>query len=284
MASRRGSGEWASGSPPDPAEVEVLIPTAGRVAELATTLAGLAAQDDPPFGVIVSDQSEEEVSRDPAVAAMLRVLDAQGRAVRVLRHLPRRGMAEHRHFLLDESTAPAVLFLDDDVWLEPGALARLHDALVSLRTGFVGMAVQGLSHLGDERPVEQRMFEPWTGPVLPETVRRDSDAFGRWPLHNAANLTHIAGRLRLVAGRWLPYKVAWVGGCVMFRREALVAAGGFGFWRDLPEEHAGEDVLAQWRVMEREGGAGIVPSGAVHLESPTTIPHRPVDAFDVASG
>jgi hypothetical protein len=34
-------------------------------------------------------------------------------------------------------------------------------------------------------------------------------------------------------------------------------------------------------VMERFGGAGIVPSGAVHLEAPTTIPVRDVDAFDV---
>jgi hypothetical protein len=33
--------------------------------------------------------------------------------------------------------------------------------------------------------------------------------------------------------------------------------------------------------MEREGGAGLLPSGAVHLEAPTTIPLRLVDAPDV---
>lgn len=33
--------------------------------------------------------------------------------------------------------------------------------------------------------------------------------------------------------------------------------------------------------MERFGGAGILPSGAVHLEAPTTVPVRDVDAFDV---
>ena len=30
--------------------------------------------------------------------------------------------------------------------------------------------------------------------------------------------------------------------------------------------------------MERFGGAGILPSGAVHLEAPTTIPHREYEA------
>ena len=53
---------------------------------------------------------------------------------------------------------------------------------------------------------------------------------------------------------------------------------GFEFWRDLPDVHVGEDVLAEWRVMERYGGAGILPSGAVHLELPTTLPDREVEA------
>ena len=58
----------------------------------------------------------------------------------------------------------------------------------------------------------------------------------------------------------------------------LDAVGGFDFWRELPPEHAGEDVLAQQRVMARAGGAGILPSGAVHLEAPTTVPDRSVQA------
>jgi hypothetical protein len=65
---------------------------------------------------------------------------------------------------------------------------------------------------------------------------------------------------------------------VLYDVEALRAVGGFEFWRDLPEEHAGEDVLAQIRVMERFGGCGILPSGAYHQELPTTIPNRTVDA------
>ena len=141
--------------------------------------------------------------------------------------------------------------------------------------------MQGLSYLDDDRPHERTAFEPWAGPVRPERIRRGSAGYERWPLHNAANLTHLAGELDIAEGEWLAYKVAWVGGCVLFRREALLACGGFDFWRRLPEEHAGEDVAAQWRVMERFGGAGILPSGAVHLEAPTTVRRREVDAVDV---
>ena len=46
-------------------------------------------------------------------------------------------------------------------------------------------------------------------------------------------------------------------------------------------DHSGEDVAAQWRVMERFGGAGIVPSGAVHLGAPTTMPDGSVDPSDL---
>ncbi|MDP9480714.1 MAG: glycosyltransferase family 2 protein, partial [Actinomycetota bacterium] len=99
--------------------VEVLVPTCERPEALAVTLAGLAGQDERDFGVIVSDQSLEPVADSPEVAAMLRVLRHQGRPVGVHRHLPRRGVAEHRQFLLERASAPYVLFLDDDVYLEP---------------------------------------------------------------------------------------------------------------------------------------------------------------------
>ena len=174
-----------------------------------------------------------------------------------------------------------MLFLDDDVWLEPGTLARMSEALEVLQCGFVGSAVQGLSYLSDYRPAERTAYAPWTDGVRPERVRRDTEAFDRWPLHNAANLTHLAAELDLAPGEWRAYRVAWVGGCVLFRRSALVESGGFTFWAGLEPTHSGEDVAAQWRVMERFGGAGLLPSGAVHLEAPTTMPDRTVDAFDV---
>jgi GT2 family glycosyltransferase len=280
--SRRWSGDWSQAREPVSPLVDVLIPTVGRLAELAVTLAGLAAQDDPSFTVTISDQSDDgRALQAPAVTAMIRVLQAQGRPVEVLRHLPRRGLAEHRQFLLDQSSAELVLFLDDDVWLEPHCLERMVDAISTLDCGFVGSAPMGLTFLDDRRPHHQESFEPWEGPVVPERVRPDTSAIERASLHGAANLVHVAEEVPVPRDGWLPYKIAWIGACTLFRRSALVAAGGFDFWKALPDVHAGEDVAAQWRVMEQFGAAGILPSGAVHLEAPTTVPDRTVEARDV---
>lgn len=265
------------------ADIDVLIPTRNRPVELATTLAGLAGGQATGFRVLVSDQSDDTPSYDtPAARALARQLGRRGHPVVVGRH-PRRGLAEHRQHLLDRSSAPYVLFLDDDVWLEPGTLDVLLDAIRTLRCGFVGCAMQGLSYLEDERPEEQVPYQEWRGAVTPEHLTPDAPEVGRWTLHNAANLVHLADRLRIPMGTWRAYRVAWIAGCVLFDRAKLVGCGGFDFWRDLPAEHAGEDVAAQWRVMARHGGAGILPSGAVHLESPTTVPDRDVQATERVS-
>jgi glycosyltransferase involved in cell wall biosynthesis len=277
----------AFSSPGDRQEVEwplvalvVLVPTRNRPAELATTLAGLAAQDHP-FDLVVSDQSDGLPSyATPAAAALLRVLAGDHR-VKVRRHLPRRGLAEHRASLLAASTARYVLFCDDDVWLEPGTVARLHEAIVELRCGLVGAAVQGLSYLHDHRPAELAPFERWQGRPEPERIAPGTPAWARWTLHNAANPRHLARRHLRPGEPWVAYKIAWVGGCVLYDRDVLETVGGFDFWPDLPEEHCGEDVLVQHRVLARAGGAGILPSGAVHLEAPTTVPDRRVQARDV---
>ncbi len=279
-----GSGVDAAGT----AQVDVLVPTKDRPTELATTLAGLAAQTGVPFRVIVSDQSEGAPSfATPAAQTLVRALRRRATAVELERHLPRRGIAEHRAFLLSRARAPAVLFLDDDVWLEAGVVDRLHRALRTLGCGFVAAAMQGLSHLGDRRPAECARFEAWDGRVEPETVGKGGPAWARWTLGNAANGVHLAESLGLDAGavvppaeRWLPYKIAWAAGCVLFDRHALLEAGGFDFWRALPADAHGEDVLVQLRVMARRGGAGILPAGAYHQQPPTSLPVRSTSAVD----
>ena len=106
----------------------------------------------------------------------------------------------------------------------------------------------------------------------------DSPAWNRHHLHSAANLFHVQSQLNLTRGATRCYRVAWVGGCVMFDTAKLREAGGFDFWHELPRDHCGEDVLAQIRVMARYGGCGIIPSGAYHMELPTTITDRKFDA------
>jgi hypothetical protein len=260
------------------ATVDVLIPTCDRPAALAVTLATLGSQSWPRLRIVISDQSERDgACEQPEVQAVLRYLRATGRQVDTFRRLPRRGMAEQRAFLLGQARAAYCLFVDDDVILEPDLVARLHAVIRAEGCGFVGSALHGLSYLGQLRPAQEGV-EFWNGPVRPETVRPGSTAWARHHLHSAANLFHVQTRLATGDGVDRRYKVAWVGGCVMFDTELLRAAGGFDFWRELPSQHCGEDVLAQQRVMARYGGCAILPSGAYHMELPTMVTTRAVDA------
>ncbi|MEV1287794.1 glycosyltransferase family A protein [Micromonospora sp. NPDC049679] len=266
-----------------PRLLDVLIPTRNRPTELATTLSGLAAQRGPAgFGVVVSDQSDDGPAwADPAAATLARVLRHTGHPVLLTRHLPRRGLAEHRAALLDRSSARFVLLLDDDVWLEPGTVERLLTAIRELRCGFVGNAVHGLSYLDDERPDQHGGYEEWAGRPAPEDVRPGTPEWERARIHPAANLLHVTRKLGLAPGEWRAYKVSWIGGCVLFDRAKLVATGGFDFWSRVPANHQGEDTTAQLAVMRRYGGAGIVPSGAYHLETPTTVTDRGIECWQV---
>ena len=258
--------------------IDVLVPTCDRPCALAVTLASLAAQTFPRLRIVISDQSAGPGAYESAeVRAVLRYLEATGRIVQARRHLPRRGMAEQRAFLLSQVRAPYCLFVDDDVILEPDLVMRLHRVMAEQQCGFVGSALHGLSYRGQERPA-QEAIEFWHGQVEPETVLPDSAEWARHHLHSAANLFHLQERLGLDRGATRHYRVAWVGGCVLFDTAKLRAAGGFDFWRELPPEHCGEDVLAQLRVMARDGGCGIIPSGAYHMELPTTVTAREVDA------
>lgn len=258
--------------------IDVLIPTCNRPCALAITLASLSAQTFREFRVIISDQSDGTASYEKAEAqAVMRQMQATGREVLAVRHLPRRGMAEQRAFLLAHVTAPYCLFIDDDVLLESDVLERMHKAITEQQCGFVGSALHGMSFLDDIRPHQQHI-EFWNGKVMPERVAPGTPEWARHHLHSAANLFHVQARLGLTRDTTRLYRIAWIGGCVLFDTAKLRDTGGFDFWTDLPEAHCGEDVLAQLRVMERYGGCGMIPSGAYHLELPTTVTTREIDA------
>lgn len=266
------------------ASVDILIPTYNRPAALAVTLTSLVGQTFRDFRIVVSDQTEAfNVADNNEVKAVVRVLQAHGHKVELLKHLPRRGLAEQRQFLLEQATAPQALFIDDDLILEPYVVGQMHAALSAAGCGFVGSAVLGLSFVEDVRP-HQQAIEFWEGAPQPEAIQPGSAQWERYMLHNAANLYHVQHSLGLTdPAQSRLYRVAWVGGCTMYDVAKLRSVGGFSFWQELPSEHCGEDVLAQLRVMARYGGAGLIPSGVYHQELPTTVPNRQVDAPKVLS-
>lgn len=254
--------------------IDVLIPTYRRKTGLAIVLTSLLGQTFHDFDVIISDQTQEESYLDSVeITTLVQALRWHGHRVALYRHLPRRGLAEHRQFLLEQSSAPYVHYLDDDVLLDPPVMERMLRVLQAEGCGFVGCPATGLSYLGDRRPHQQRI-ELWTGPVEPEQFDAHSIPWERHLVNNAANPLHLEQQLA-PGGRIVRYKIAWVGGAnLLFDRAKLLDVGGFSWWYRLPPEHAGEEVLVQFLLIRKYGGCGILPSGTYHLGLPTTVEDR----------
>lgn len=259
-------------------DIQILIPTYKRVKALAVTLTSLYYQSENSFNIVISDQSDDDVlEKDETIQTIKRLLEIKGHSVTILKNLPAKGMAQQRQFLLDQSTSKYSLFIDDDLILDQYVVRNMKQTLEKQTIGFVGCAVIGLSYKNDVRP-HQQDIEFWQGEISPETILPKSARWERYKVHNAANIYHIEQKFKATPENPIPYKVAWVGGCVMYDTEKLRKAGGFSFWKDLPEKHCGEDVLAQLRVMKKYGGCGIIPSGVYHQELETTLPDRKVNA------
>jgi glycosyltransferase involved in cell wall biosynthesis len=248
--------------------IDILLPTYNRLSSLIMTLTGVAAQSWRDLRVIISDQSDEPVGEAQVVQSLWRMIEARGGSIVYHHRPPVHGIAEQRAFLLEQAQTEQILYLDDDIWMEPWVLARLHEVLAEQRCGFVGAFPAGLSFRDDQRPEQQRI-EYWQGLVLPEAVDPDSPAWERWQLHRAANLYHVG--LTLPPGTQRIYKVTWVASCILYDRAKLLDVGGFAFWKRLPRYHSGEEVLVQNLLMRRWGGCAIVPSGTYSAQVPTTV-------------
>jgi len=261
------------------AAVSVLVPTYERAESLIMTLSGVAAQTVTDLQVVVSSQGAHRAQDSPVAQALGRVIEARGGSIE-WHHRQPRGIAEQRHFLLERAEAEPVLFLDDDVFMEPFVVERLLSVLQAEKCGFVGAFPTGLTFIDDVRPDQQEVFEPWEGPVQPEVLEVEGVGWDRWHLHRAANLYHVAQRLALPPGEFLRYKVAWIASCVLYSREKLLEIGGFSFWTRLPRYHKAEDIVVQNLLMRRYGGCGVVPSGTHYsqVETTTFSPEGTVDA------
>ncbi len=262
--------------------VDVLIPTYRRKIGLAIVLSSLLGQTFTDFDVIVSDQTEDDDAylESIEIQTLMRALRWSGHKVTLHRHLPQQGMAEQRNFLVEQSQAPYVHFLDDDVLLDPAVMERMLSVLQAEECGFVGCAATGLGYLNDVR-LHQQHIELWTGPVLPEPFEPDSIPWDRHMVNNAANPLHLEQQF-VEEGDVVRYKVAWVGGAnILYDRAKLLDVGGFSWWYRLPPEHAGEEVVVQFLLIRKYGGCGILPSGTYHLGLPTNVEDRRRNAIEL---
>jgi glycosyltransferase involved in cell wall biosynthesis len=261
--------------------VDVLIPTYRRKTGLAVVLTSLLGQTFTDFDVIVSDQTDDDADylESIEIQTLARALRWHGHIVMLLRHLPRRGMAEQRQFLLEcteqpeARSAPYVHYLDDDVLLDPRVMERMVKTLQAERCGFVGCPATGLSYLEDVRPHQQHI-DVWDEPVRAEPFDEDAVPWERHLINNAANPLHLEQQL-VKGDQVVRYKVAWIGGAnVLYDRAKLLSVGGFSWWQRLPPAHAGEEVVVQFLLIRKYGGCGVLPSGTYHLGLPTLVEDR----------
>lgn len=248
--------------------VDILLPTCDRLESLILTLSGIAAQSCLDSRVIVADQSAVPVDGSTVIHTLRRIIESRGGSWEYHQRSPIHGIAEQRDFLLHRATADAVLYLDDDVFMEPWVVQQLLDTLRAQGCGFVGAFPAGLSHRDDVRP-DQQIVQWWDGPVRPEVVEPEGPGWERWQLHRAANAYHVARTLP--PGEIRHYRVAWVASCILYDRRKLLEVGGFSFWDRLPRYHSGEEVLVQNLLMRRFGGCAIMPSGTYYSQVPTTV-------------
>jgi glycosyltransferase involved in cell wall biosynthesis len=249
-------------------KVDILLPTCNRLESLIFTLSGVANQSFTDIHLVISDQSETPVQQSPVVQSLLRIIEARGGTYEWHYRTPSLGIAEQRHFLLTQASSDLILYLDDDVWMEPWVLQKLVDTLIEEQCGFVGAFPAGLSYRSDVRP-DQQIIEYWDEPVQPEAVWPDTPQWERAQLHRAANLYHVSQNLS--PGESRLYKLAWIASCILYDRKKVLEVGGYSFWDRLPRYHSGEEVLLQNLLMRRWGGASIMPSGTYYSEVTSTV-------------
>ena len=255
------------------ATVDILFPTHNRLPSLILTLAGIAEQSLPDLRVIIADASDALVEREPEVQMLVRLIAARGGAVECQHRAAGRGVAEQCDFLLQQARANSVLFLDDDVFMEPWVVARLRKTLRHDGCGFVGAFPSSLSGCADGGPDCDVAY--WEGSVRPEVICPGTEEWARAQLHQADYLDSV--RRRLPAGESRRYKVAWVGSCVMYDRARLLEVGGFSFWPRLAPDAGAPEMLVQNLLLRRWGGCAILPSGTYYARgmAPARVPTAP---------
>src|SRR5579875_2348855 len=118
--------------------VDILLPTYNRLSSLIMTLSGIAAQTQPDLRIVVADQSREPAKNVQVVQTLRRIIEVRGWPVEWYTRPPLHGIAEQRDFLLKHASAPYVLYLDDDVFMEPWVVVRLRDVTSAERGGIRG--------------------------------------------------------------------------------------------------------------------------------------------------
>lgn len=231
--------------------LSAVIPTKDRPFELSQVVDDLLGQTLPPTDIVVVDQSSSGEPRRLVEAVVRRHLGGRASNVRCvyLHDRTLSGLTAARNVGIDNSTGDIVLFLDDDVRLEPRFVEEVATTYVRFpEFGGVGGVVTNY----DPPPLVQRVF---------------ARIFWRGPFHDPRQaLYHHADRLRTDE----PIPIDRLGGGLMsFRREVFHR---LRFDTTLSGYCLGEDVDFSFAA-SRQYRLAINPKARLqHLRSPGARP------------
>ena len=193
----------APGTPADTSSLEIVVPARDRLPDLRRCLAALVEHCPEAQIVVVDDGSEHP----GAVAAI-----AEEHRAAIVRHVIPRGPAAARNAGLAATAGPLIAFVDSDVVVDRGCLARL------------------VAHFGD----------PAVGAVAPRVLALEPDgsALGRYEA-TRSSLDMGSRPASAAPGSAVPYVPSTT---LVVRREAVPT----GFDERL---HVGEDVDFVWRII-----------------------------------
>jgi GT2 family glycosyltransferase len=187
--------------------ISVVIPTLNRGESLAATLESLLTQTLPPQEVVVVDGSDAPI-RERTLALLAPLLQKHPDRLRVVA-AAQTGAAPQRNQGVALSTGALVLFLDDDMRLEPDCLERLQTAMeTDPRIGGVcGIIVNHCYHPPGR--FSRLLFAWLNGTIAPSYAGRCfGSAFTTLPA-DGADVPEIAPL------EWM------LTGCALYRRDAL---------------------------------------------------------------
>ena len=204
---------------------------------------------------------------DPVVKTLGRVIEERGGAVEWHHRPPLHGIAEQRDFLLRQATAETVLYLDDDVLMEPwvssgySRFSKMRGAALWERfpqgchIATIGDPISRRSTSGRIRCYRRLLnWRAGSGSAGSCTGRRTSITLPIRCLLDHGGATRSPGSppaSSTIGASWRPWGLL-----------VLAAAAALSLR---------EEVLVQNLLMRRWGGCGMVPSGTYYSQVPTTV-------------
>jgi glycosyltransferase involved in cell wall biosynthesis/O-antigen ligase len=215
--------------------VSVVICTFGRCAALAELMKCLLKQEYHDFEVLIVDgNGKDSPARD--VAQKLTPAERSSLRLRVI-DSPR-GLTRQRNAGLREAQGETIVFLDDDVSVESGFLAKVIEVLAEPGMQDVG-GLTGYDVLNYPSPISARWrLRHWLG-AIPSLRPGDADHLGR-----AVPVSFLKPLSGCIDVRWLS------GFCMIYRRAAVEGL----FFDEMLPTYGGEDrdfsmlVARQWRL------------------------------------